>query len=311
MRVAVLGTLDVHLRAEVDRLPRPGETVSSRGLVREPGGAGTLQAIAAARLGAEVSMYGCVGADPFGDEVVAALSAAGVNPSAVERSAAAPTGASLVFVGPNRHQLAAHAPGANAMLDGEYVTRHISRIRDADAVLLDLAAPLATLQAVLSALPRERPVVVLHPIAARPPSPLTWERVDFAVGSRDELEVQAGWTSGTTEDAARVSQAFLDRGVRNVVITLGIEGAYLVEQAGVTRFPPRAVPVVDATGATETFCAALAVKLAAGRGPYEALGYATAAAAVAASRRGGIASLPASADVQALLSRASSPSQPG
>ncbi|MGD9840182.1 MAG: PfkB family carbohydrate kinase [Candidatus Bipolaricaulis sp.] len=304
MKIAVLGTLSIHLVAEVDRLPRPGETVPSRGVGREPGGTGTLQAIAAARLGAAVTLYGRVGADPFGDEILSSLRGAEVEIAAVERSVRDPTGASLLLIEPTRQFLAAQAGGANGGVDEAYIARFLPPIREADAVLLDLAIPAPALASLLAGLPPARPIVVLHPIPPRD-LPLPWERVDFLVGSREAL---ASPTAGSSpEEAARAGQALLARGVRSVVITSGPDGAYLIEGAGATRFPGHSLPVVDPTGAADAFRAALAVKLAGGRGPYEAVGFATAAAALAAARQGGPLSFPTAAEVQELLARPALP----
>jgi len=301
MKVAVLGTLSMDLVAEVDRLPRPGEAVPSQSLNHQPGGDGTLQAIAAARLGATVTLYGRVGADPFGDAVLAAATGNGVNTSPVERLTAAATGTSLILVGPGGQAMAAHAPGANGNVDEAYIARFLAAIQGADAVLLDLAVPTAAAATLLRALPPTHPVVILHPIPPRDGSQLPWERVDFLVGNREQFADRGGWTTAGPEDAARAGQPFLDLGVRNLLVTAGHDGAYLVERAGATRFPAHDVPLVDPSGAGAAFTAALAVKLAAGRGPYEAVGFATAAAALAVMRKGTISALPTAADVQAFL----------
>lgn len=304
MKVAVLGTLAMDLMAEVERLPRPGETVPSPRLVREPGGTGTWQAIAAARLGAEVTLYGRVGADAFGDEILAALRHAAVSAQAVERVAGAPTGASLVLVAPGGQQLAAHVAGANAAVDAAYVTRFLPSICDVDTLLVDLALP--GVPALLALLSPPRPVVVVHPIPPHDFPPLAWERVDFLVGSREEFPAEEGGTGMNGEVATRAGQPFLSRGVRCVVISAGPDGAYLVEKAGATRFPAHDVPVVDRTGAGDAFSAALAVKLAAGRGPYEAVGFASAVATLTVTKKGAVSAFPTAADVQAFLSRHSS-----
>lgn len=301
MRIASLGTLDIALVAEVERLPRPGETVPSRVLRREPGGAGIRQAIAAARLDADVTVYGRVGADPFGDEVLALLREAGVHTGTIEKVPDVPTGASLVLVSSTRHHLAAHVPGANGKLDEAYIARHVPQIHEANAALLDLAIPASALRAVLKDLPALCPVVASHPVSLAPG--FLWERVDFLVGAPDAFLSQAGPTAGGGGDVARACQAFLDRGVRNAVVVAGKEGAYLAEQGGVTRFPAHDLPFVNPGLAVDAFSAALAVRLAAGSGPYEAMGFASAAASLSASRMEGLGSLPTSAEVLLLLSR--------
>ena len=302
MRVAVLGTIAVGLIAKVDRLPRPGETVPSRGLTREPTGTGALQAIAAVRLGAAVRLYGRVGGDPFGDEILTALHGAGVDIAPVERVARLPTGASLVLSAPNRQFLAAHAAGANGEVDEGYVAASLPQIREADVLLLDQALPSPAVAALLLGFPPTRPLVVLHPMPLANVPPLPWERVDFIIGHHGTGTAPIG-----AEEAARLGQPFLDRGVRHVVTIASGEGAYLVERAGTTRFPVQE-PVVPSPEAQAAFSAALAVRLAAGRGPYEAVGFANAAATLAATRREGPLSFPTAAEVQESLSRPSLPS---
>ncbi len=305
MKIAVLGTIAVGLVAEVDRLPRPGETVLSRGLTREPAGMGTLQAIAAARLGAEVALYGRIGADPFGDEILTALHGAGVDIAPVERMPRLPTGASLVLSAPNGQFLAAHAAGANAEVNEGYVISFLPQIREVDALLLDHILPLQAVAALLRGLPPTQPLVVLHPMPLVDAPSLPWERVDFIIGGHDAGTVPAGAPTGA-EEAARLGQPFLDRGVRHVVTLASGEGAYLVEKAGTTRFPVPE-PLVPSPEVRAAFSAALAVRLAAGRGPYEAVGFANAAATLAAARREGPRSFPTAAEVQESLSRPSLP----
>ncbi len=303
MKIAVVGRLGIDLVAAVDRLPRPGETVPSRGFAREPGGTGTLQAIAAARLEGDVAVYGCVGLDPFGSEILALLTEERIHTEGVAKAQDAPTGASLVLVGPNRNYLAAHASGANEKLDEAYVERHLPRIREADAVLLDLALPVLALRALLGGLSSSCSVVASHPLLRD--SAFPWEGVDYLVGTRDEF-LQAGPSSGGLDDATRASQMFLDRGARNVVVVAGADGTYLVEKGGVTRFPGHGQPAADPSSTVDGFSAALAARLAAGRGLYEAVGFATAAIALSATRSSsGPASLPTSAEVVGFLARLS------
>lgn len=301
MKIAVVGRLGIDLVATVDRLPRSGEIVPSRGLAREPGGAGTLQAIAAARLEGDVAVYGCVGLDPFGNEILALLTEEGIHTEGVAKALDEPTGASLVLVGPNRNYLAAHAAGANGKLDEAYVERHLPRIRETDAVLLDLALPGLALRALLNGLSSSCSVIASHPLLRDPTFP--WERVDYLVGTRDEF-LQTGPSSGGLDDAARTGQVFLDHGARNVVVVAGADGTYLVEKGGATRFPGHGQTATDPSSTVDGFSAALAARLAVGRGPYEAVGFAAAAIAVSAARSSsGPASLPTSAEVVDFLAR--------
>jgi len=298
VRIAVLGTLGMELRARVERFPRAGETVPARDLVARPAGSGLVQAAAASRLGADVAAYGCVGTDPFGGQVLAALSRAGAPSAPVGRIPDAPTGAWLVLVDPEGHRLGTYAPGANGRADEAYVVPHLPGLRDAEVILLDLTLPRGGLTGVLRGLGPGTTVVASHP----PPQnrlPISWERIAFVVGTPDELGGQAGPTPEA--EAARVSHPLLDAGVRNLVVTGGPEGTYLVEPAGVTRFPSHGLSRTNPRAAVDVFCAALATRLAAGRGLYEAIGYANAAAALASAAEDVLASLPTPERVLALL----------
>src|SRR6266480_1912366 len=144
-RIVVLGSLNMDLVVTVPRLPRPGETVLGERLGRYPGGKGANQAIAAARLGAQVAMVGRVGADGFGPELVANLTANGVDVSGVEPDNSAATGAALIFVGPEGQNMIAVAPGANAGLDTADVERAIDRLRAGGVLVMQLEIPMAVI----------------------------------------------------------------------------------------------------------------------------------------------------------------------
>lgn len=295
----MVGPLSADLVAEVERLPRSGETVSSRGLRHGPGGTAVVQAVAAARLEARVSVYGCVGLDSFGDAILTLLSKGGIDIGGIERFPGAPTGASVVFVDTQGTPLAAQAPGANGRLDATYIGRNLLRIRDADAVLVALTAPAAA-EALLGSLASSCPVVASHPPAEDPALP--WARLDFLVGARDEFLRSPAPSGGTLDEATRAGQAFLGRGVRHAVV-VGGDGVYLVEAGGVTRFPAHTGSLANLTLAVDAFSAALAVRLAAGGGLYEAVGFACAAASLASARAHGLDSLPTVGEVLALLAR--------
>lgn len=303
MKVAVLGSLNMTLVAEVERLPQPEETALGRSFSRAPGGRGLVQAVAAARLGAKVSLYGKVGNDEFGRELLRVARENGVDVSLVEK-ASDHTGTFMLLVGPRKETLSAYTPGANAYVDEAYITKVLPHLSAADALLLQLEIPLTSVDFVLKRLPPERPVVVLNPAPPQDLTGLHLVRVDALVPNVQELKILADW-SGSAEELERAAKRFLSQGVKALVVTAGADGAYLVEPEGVTHFPAIPVEAVDPAGAGEAFCAGLAVKLGQGRGLYEAMGFAAAAAALATRRNGVLPSLPPLAEVQALLAHLS------
>jgi ribokinase len=267
-RVTVVGSVNLDLVARMERLPRPGETVTGAVFERHPGGKGANQAVAAARLGAAVRLVAAVGRDGFADEALQGLRDAGVELDL--RRSDAPTGIALILVDQEGENEIAVAPGANARLTEIDVPA-------SDAVICQLEIPD---EAVEAARAQATGLFVLN---AAPARRLTVE-ADVLVVNRYELEV-AG------------------EGAPLVALTLGAEGAVLLENgAEVARARPPQVDVVDGTAAGDAFTACLVVSRLEGRDWEEALQRACAAGALAASRAGAQPSLPTAAEVDAIVS---------
>jgi ribokinase len=269
-RITVVGSVNLDLVARVERLPREGETVTDAVFERVPGGKGANQAVACARLGAEVTLIAAVGADPFADEALAGLRDAGV---ALELCVVdEPTGVALIQVDGAGETTITVAPGANAVLGEVELPSH-------DAVLCQLEVPD---EAVLSAWEGCAGLFCLNAAPARPVA----VDADLAVVNRFELEA-------------------LSRDDGLVALTLGAEGAVLLDDGTeIARATPPDVEAVDGTGAGDAFTACLLVSLLQGRDHEEALRRACAAGALAASRFGAQPSLPTAAEIDAILSAA-------
>jgi ribokinase len=266
-RIVVVGSVNLDLVARLERLPRPGETVSGSTLARVPGGKGANQAVACARLGADVTMIGAVGGDQFAEEALAGLREAGVSLAVSE--AGEPTGVALIQVDDAGETTIAVVPGANATVGVDELPPH-------DAVLCQLEIPDA---AVRAAWERCEGLFCLNAAPARPVD----VDPDLAVVNRFELEV-------------------LTRRDGLVALTLGAEGAVLLEDGEeVARAVPPRVEAVDGTAAGDAFTACLLVSLLEGREQTEALTRACAAGALAASRFGAQPSLPTAAEVEGIL----------
>lgn len=266
-RITVVGSVNLDLVLQLPRLPQPGETVSGGSLARVPGGKGGNQALACARLGADVTLVAAVGADPFADEALADLRDGGV---ALDLAVSVePTGVALIQVDAEGETTIAVAPGANTTLTGVRLPPH-------DAVLCQLEVPDA---AILTAWEGCAGLFCLNAAPARP----VGVDADLTVVNRHEHEQLA-------------------RADGLVALTLGAEGAVLLEDGEeVARAAPPAVRAVDGTGAGDAFTACLLVALLEGREPEEALRRACAAGAIAASRFGAQPSLPTAAEVDEIL----------
>ena len=271
-KIAVVGSVNVDLVARTERLPRPGETVSGGTFERHPGGKGANQAVAAARLGADVLFVGAVAVDDLADEALAGLEEAGVDTSAVDWIAepGLHTGVALILVDGVGETEIVVAPGANAHLSPAAVD-----VAEADAVIAQLEIPD---DAVYAAAQQAR----FFCLNAAPARPFDVEP-DLLVVNRLEHEVTG------------------DRG-KLVAVTLGAEGAILIEGGEeVARAEPPFVHAVDGTAAGDAFTACLVVSLLEARPHEEALRRACVAGALAASRRGAQPSLPTAAEVDEIL----------
>ena len=268
-RVTVVGSVNLDLVARVERLPRRGETVSGASFARIPGGKGANQALACARLGAEVTLIGAVGRDSFAGEAMSELRRAPLDLRLGE--AAEPTGVAVIAVDHAGETTIVVAPGANATLGEVELPPH-------DAVLCQLEIPD---EAVVSAWEQCTGLFCLNAAPARrvPVDP------DLTVVNRLELDA-------------------FSRRDGLVAVTLGSEGAVLLEDGEeVARAVPPAVEPVDGTAAGDAFTACLLVSLLEERDPQEALERACAAGAVAASRFGAQPSLPTAAEIEELLAK--------
>lgn len=269
-RLTVVGSINLDLVAQTERLPRPGETVTGATFTRVPGGKGANQAVAAARLGAVVTMIGRVGRDAFAAEALAGLREAGVGLAGVE-TVDAPTGVALITVDAAGENEIVVAPGANAALAPDGIALPAD-----GGVLCQLEIPLAAVERTAE-LARGR--FFLNAAPARGTAPAA----DLTIVNRYELE------------------ALPERGGL-VCLTLGAEGAVLLEDGKeVARAEPPPVEAVDGTAAGDAFTACLVVSLLEGRPREEALRRACAAGALAASRFGAQPSLPTAEEVDALL----------
>jgi ribokinase len=275
VRIAVVGSVNLDLVARCERLPRAGETVTDATFERVPGGKGANQALAAARLGADVSLVACVGRDDFAREATGALAQGGVDLDGLT-VADAPTGVAVIVVDAAGENQIVVAPGANARLRPENVG-----VPEADAVLCQLEIPLDAVEAAAA----QAPFFCLNAAPARSLAPELLRRADLVVVNRYELDA-------LTETPALVA------------LTLGEEGAVLLEDGEeVARAEPPRVDAIDGTAAGDAFTAALLVSLLEGRRREEALRRACAAGALAASRFGAQPSLPTAAELDEILAR--------
>jgi ribokinase len=292
--VAVVGSLNLDLVVRVPRLPGPGETVSGGDVFRNPGGKGANQAVAAARLGRTVAMVGCVGDDPPGRELLGSLQADGVDTAQVRVVDGVPSGAAFITVGQDGENQIVVSPGANARLTAEDVAAAGAALRAAAVTLLQLEVPLEVVAAAARA---AGGLVVLNPAPVRELAEELLGEVDVLVPNRVELAQLAGAPAPATVEEAAALAGRLP--AHAVVVTLGADGALVVEDGRSSHVPAVRVRPVDTTAAGDAFCGGLADALAGGASLQDAARWAVRVAAAACMREGAQASLPTPGEVGA------------
>lgn len=298
--VAVVGSYNVGLTMQVPDFPAPGETVIGDGFAEGPGGKGSNQAIAAARLGAETRLIGRIGEDRYGEDALALWKREGVAVDAVGRDAEAHTGVGFVIVDEEGENEITVAPGANDALSGEDVRAAVDAIREADVLLVQLEIADEAVRAAVEVADEAGTTVVLNPAPARELPAAIVERVDYLTPNEHEARTLAG---GAAEDAGdeEIARALLESGVETVALTQGGAGALLVGDDGVEAVGTPDVDVVDTTGAGDSFNGALAVALAEGRADREAMRFACAGGALAVTEAEVVPGLPERDAVDRLL----------
>ena len=300
-RIVVFGSLNTDLVVTLPHLPGRGETVIGDRLRTYPGGKGANQAVAAARLGGDVTMVGRVGRDAFGDALLQALSADGVETSAVERDVTEPTGAALILVEQGGQNMIAVAPGANGAVREADVQRALARLESGGLFVLQLEIPMAAVETAVRGARRRGATVLLNAAPAKELPGELLQGIDVLVVNEVEGEALFRRPVEVPEQAEVAGRAALEAGVQVAIITLGAAGAVLCQACGATRLKPFAVEAVDATAAGDAFTGALAAALARGVDPVVAGRLAGAAGAAATTRYGAQSSLPRPEDLRRLF----------
>ncbi|MFL5732100.1 MAG: ribokinase [Chloroflexia bacterium] len=296
-RVVVLGSLNIDLVIRVPHLPSPGETVTGHSFFQAPGGKGANQAVAAAKLGANVHMVGRVGGDAFGVALRESLRAAGADDSCVISTPDVSTGVALIFVDDEGENVIVLDSAANARLSTQDVEAASSQISEADALLLQLEVPLETVLRAAQAARNGTAHLILNAAPARELPGELFPLVDTLVVNREELAA----LSGSRAEPREAAGALLAKGCGAVLVTLGAEGSVLVREGEATHVPAFRVEAVDTTAAGDTFAAAYAVASLEGADPETRLRFANAAAALTVTRAGAQIGMPARAEVEAFL----------
>ena len=300
-RIVVIGSCNTDMVINTDRLPLPGETIIGGNFFMNAGGKGANQAVAAVRLGGSVSFMAKVGNDHFGSRSIEQYKAEGIDVDHILIDNELPSGVALIMVDANGENCIAVASGANAMLRPEDIDRAVGMIERGDIVLMQLETPLDTVEYVARIAKERGKRVVLNPAPAQHLPDSLLKNLFMIIANETETELITGVKITDMESICRAADVMSERGVQNVVITLGSKGAFIKENGAYHKVPAIKVKAVDATAAGDTFCGAVCVALAEKKGILDAVEFANRCASVTVTRMGAQSSLPYRAEIDKML----------
>ena len=303
--ITVVGSLNMDLFIETQRLPEPGETVLGRSFRRAPGGKGANQACAVARMGLPCSIIGAVGEDDFGSEMLANLAAAGVDVTPVVRRREMASGTAMIIVDASGQNQIVVAGGANETVTPALIKEKSDIIRRSKTVITQLEVPLAAVEATLRLAREAGAMTVLNPAPFQPLAAGLVPWCDWIIANESEATGLSGVSVSSVTDADKAASELRRRFNHvNVLVTLGANGVWAASERHSGHIPAFKVAAVDAVGAGDTFIGAVMKRLVEGTKVPEAIRFGCAAAAIAVTRRGAQSSIPTRSEVEEFLKQA-------
>lgn len=301
-KIIVVGSCNTDMIIRADRFPMPGETILGGRFVMEPGGKGANQAIAAARLGGDVTLVSKIGYDLFGLQAIDLYRNENISTNYVITDLNNPSGFAMITVNAIGENYIIVAPGANTTLSVEDISKAEECIASADILIVQLEIPLDTVEHAINIANYHGVKTIMKPA----PAPLTLNdtiisRLYAILPNRVEAEQLAGIEIFDMRTARAAADIISRRGVDNVLITLGGAGVFVKSGQEYASFPARNVEVVDSIGAGDVFCGAFGTQISYGCSVMEAARYANAAASLSVTRIGAQQAIPYRTEVDAII----------
>lgn len=299
-KIVVVGSTNTDMVIVTDHFPVPGETILGGKFLMNPGGKGANQAVAAARLGGQVSFISKVGQDVFGQQAIQNLLHEGIDVSAVYIDQENPSGVAQIIVDKHAENCIVVAPGANLSLNRNDIDNAIDLIEKASILLVQLEVPLDTIMYAINKATSLNKKVILNPAPATPLSDEILSTLHIITPNETETELLTGVKVTDIATARQAAGHLLDKGVHSVIITMGAKGAFIFNKSIEKMISAPNVTAVDTTAAGDTFNGALAVSLANGYSLENAVNFANRAAAFAVTKMGAQSSIPYLSDIEHL-----------
>ena len=299
-KILVVGSSNTDLVIQTDHLPVPGETILGGNFFMSPGGKGANQAVAVARLGGDTAFVGKIGTDLFGKQSCELFKKYGIDTTYLYHDEQTPSGVALITVDKNAENCIAVASGANMKLTPTDLKNAIKAIDEAEVILVQLEIPLDTVEYVVKVGKEKHKKVVLNPAPAQKLSDELLKGLYLITPNETEAELLTGQKVADEASAKKAAQIFLEKGVENVIITLGSKGSFLYNNKESLLVPAFKVKAVDTTAAGDIYNGALCVRIAEGAEWKDAIVFASKAAAISVTRAGAQASVPTRKEVEEL-----------
>lgn len=299
MKVVVVGSSNIDLVAQVDHLPSPGETVGQAKFSQTFGGKGANQAVAAARLGAEVVFVTSLGNDVYGELLLKNFKDVGIDASFIKKDAANPTGTALILVAENGENCIAVAPGANGSLTPVMIKDFTETFNSADLLVMQAEIPYLTIREVAKIANSKGVKILFNPAPACRIDDDLMGIIDILVVNEVEVQMVSG-IEYEKDKLEEIATSLIQKGVKTVIVTLGSDGVFMKTKDDAIFVPAFKVKAIDTVGAGDTFCGALAAMLDRGLNS-NTLQFANAAAAISVTRTGAQTSIPSKNEVDVFL----------
>jgi len=302
-KIAVVGSSNMDLVVKSNRIPAVGETILGGDFIMVPGGKGANQAVAAAKLGAEVYFVAKLGNDVFAEQSLGNFRKETVNTKYVIQTGEAPSGVALILVDEGGNNLIVVAPGANQTLLPADVENAESDIASCGAVVAQLEVPLETIEFAAKVANDLKVPFVLDPAPARELGPELLSMVDVLTPNETEAQILTGIEVTDEESARAASRNLLERDVKAVILTLGDKGFLLADKEETRYVSAHKVDAVDSTAAGDAFTGSLAVGIAENKALSDAALFANYVAALSVTKMGAQSSMPTLGEVESFMNR--------
>ena len=301
-KIVVIGSINTDMVVRSSQIPLPGQTVMGHSFMTTGGGKGANQAVAAARLGADVSLIARIGSDAFGELSIESLKKEKIATENIYTDSDAPSGVAFIVVDDRGENIIVVAPGANATLNEKDIQHAEDTIKTAGIVLFQLEIPMRTVAEGIRLAKKHNRMVMLNPAPATSIPEEILHSVEIITPNQTEALTLTGIAVNDAVTAQQACDILHGMGILTVIITMGEQGAYVSSNSYkglVAGF--NAGAVVDTVAAGDTFCGGLAIAIAEGKSLQHAVRFANAAAALSVTKAGAQASIPVRAEVMNLL----------